>query len=620
MTLNCSADNLIHERDQAEEYKRLHLHQLRDRIKRLHGPAYKGGGPQAMETHGYDPENTYYQYTSLMNPRLAQEPFEVRLSTRRPAAQELVSRALRHAISRWVRDTQYQDLREQVATDFNVAWGVMMTTLGPAPGYEENDDPVLWPHVSRISPFDFGWDPLAKSPQMCRYMYHRVVEDKSTLIERAKAGTESGWNLDVIERLGINKIDDRNDPDHEIAIDRKEVAYDIFWVSEKELDSFPDDREGKPSRDQGYNGTLYYVAQTQEGSDQEGKRGVYVREPQPYYGPRWGPYSWFGGMYISDEAAPIAPLVALETQIRELNALVRAINRSDRSYKRLVLVDSSHPKLAQIIKGSPHDFVIPVRGLNTDQVIQLEVGGSTQMMHAGAQNSRMLLERGLGMDDALRGYVSGEGTATEHSIAAEMGALRITFPVQRYRRGELQAIKTVAWYLYHTDEVVVPLDAQASEELGIDAPLFLGGGLEGEGSGASFDDLGIEIHVVPEGLEQRRQMELLNLLPQLLPAIVSFPFARWPEYLDTVGQINRMPELSRFIDWNAAREMAGMMIEQGAMTGLQGDQPRITRDLGGSGIVRHAVSASRGPGQGEPSAAPAAGGGQTPKQLSATGA
>jgi hypothetical protein len=529
--------------------------------------------------------------------RLA-EPFTVEMSTRRPSAQRESVEALQFAVNRWRIDTDHQEHIEEIGVDYCLAYAVELTTLEPQPGQEEYDDPLMWPRISRISPHDTIFDPLATGMKQARFIGHRTVADRAAIIQRAKANPDEGWNLELLESLGANAgvedVDMRRDDPHRNNLDRQELVFWEFWVPEHELSDAP--------RSEGYNGTLFTIAEGQdsgwEASSEDSKEGkpspkkAYLRDPRGYFGPRWGPYSIIGTYYVPDEVAPLSSLVAVQEQVNELNQQVKAAIRNDEQYKRLVLVDSGSPRLAQQLREEPDSYVLPVRGLGKDKVQVVELGGSTVEQHAAIERRRRTVRTSLGIDESQYGAVTGIGTATEHDIAARASEGSNAYFTGRFDRGIMQSLKTVAYLMYHTEEVIIPLGQEASEALGIPDPVFLGGTFE-EGSGATFDDLGIEIKRSPEGLEQQRMASGLTMLLQVAPMLAQVPWLKAREVCQGIATIHATPQLEQMVDYDVLA-----MIQQTMPQGDPSDsQARMSKDLGALGTVKRVMGGGAKSGQ-----------------------
>tara|TARA_R110000751_G_scaffold162734_3_gene269191 strand:- start:253 stop:1647 length:1395 start_codon:yes stop_codon:yes gene_type:complete len=404
-------------------------------------------------------------------------------------------------------------------------------------------------------------------------MGHCWARDKADLITEAKDDPDMGWNLAAIEAVsansGLDKIrKDINGPDR-----NEIVAYEI-WVPE----AFEDEDS---TEEDGFHGTIYTIA---VGMEVEGKdQPQFIRDPRPYWGPRWGPYTFFGAYDVPDEAVPLSPITAVESQVDDLNDHVRAASTSAAAYKKIVLVDSTANDLPTKIKDSEGHFVIPVNGLEKDRVIEVELGGITQTQVGYIQMARERLDRNSGIHEAQRGVTQG-GTATEVAVAERSSESRMGFIVSKFQAAVTRLLSTVAWYMYHDEEVVFPMGAEAAAEYGIEEPWFLGG-THKEGSGATYDDLELEIEPysmarTSEALQQQRAMQVLTVITQVAPMIPQIPWVDWGAVLKSVGESMKVPDLVEMVDIDLALEVAQMKNSFEA----QGNDPRLGRHMGEWGV------------------------------------
>ncbi len=582
--LDISPTNLLMEIEASERLRDMHLEAMDDQVRRYHGPKWRAG---SSESDDY-PENHAYEYLSLMVPRIVLDNPRVRVSTRRPGSQGDVALAMKHALNRWVRDTSLVTTLIRVAVDTMFNHGVILTSQSPRPG-KRKADPSYWPAAYRLPQKWFFRDYLGRHDTECRYMGHRWRRDKDDLIKRAERFPKEGWNLEALREL----VTDNESPGDKTigertiqANPRGEVTAYELWVPEYEM---PD----SPGRDEGFHGTIFTIARQQPSrksledygnpnSNEAPTKAAFIREPRAYYGPRWGPYTTFGIFTVPDQAYPLAPLTAVQTQQDDLNQHVMAASHADAQYKRLVLVDNSDPRLLQRIKNSEDSYVIPVAGLEAGKVVQVELGGSTPQQWEMIAQKRDRLDRNSGIFDAQRGNVSGRGTATENAIADEASESRVGFIRHQFQDSTRRVLQSVAWYLYHDDRVEFPLGAEAAEEMQMQEPWFKGGD-EAEGSGASFDDLELEIEPysmerTSEGLQQRRTMEMVQLVSDIAPLMPQTPWVDWKQIFKHLGDSMNFPELDSIVDPIFAAELGGMQ-----MPFTDEGQPRVGRDAGATG-------------------------------------
>lgn len=579
--LDVSPENLLMEVEASERLRDMHLEAMDDQVRRYHGPFWRAG---SMEQDNY-PENHAYEYLSLVIPKLILDNPRVRVTTRRPGTQGDVAVAMKHALNRWSRDSRLRRVLTRLAVDTMFNYGVALTSQVPRPGMR-NDDPSYWPQCYRLSQKMYFRDYLGQHNSEVRYKGHRWRRDKDDLEKRAREHPEEGWNIAAIKEL----VPDNEQPGDRAAGERtiqanprKEVTGYDLWVPEYEL---PD----SPGREKGFHGTIFTIArQTPARRSLEGgrsggaaPRAAMIRKARPYYGPRWGPYTDYGIFTVPDHAYPLAPLTAVQSQQDDLNQHVMAASHSDAQYKRLVLVDNSDPRLMQRIKSAKDSYVIPVQGLEANKVIQVELAGSTPQQWEMIAQKRDRLDRNSGIFDAQRGNVSGRGTATENAIADESAAARIGFIKHQFQDSVERMLNTVAWFMYHDDRVDFPLGSDASEEFQVEEPWFKGGNEQTQ-SGATFDDLELEIEPysmerTTEGMQQRRTMEMVNLVASISPLMPQTPWVDWKQIFKHLGDSMNFPELDKIVDPIFAAEVGGM-----GQVWTEQAEPRMQKDAGAVG-------------------------------------
>ena len=592
MVLKTDKASLVEEINAAIVLRDGHLEGMSDQMDKYHGPFYNSGAADGE----YAPENTYYEYVSLMIPRLVFDNPRVRVASRRPGAQAEVAEALRHGLNRWVRDTDMRRLLVELATDMLFNFSVCLVRQQDNKGLTlPNGDPQdsatpKWPRVERVSQRRFFVDSDASRWEDARFMGHEWKRDRDDLVQMAKDDPEGGWNVDAIEGMatdaGRSEWETKNKPD---VPDRGEVYVYEVWVPEVELDD-------SPGSESGFHGTIYTLAANSSLSstsvDGDPIKGEFIRDPRPFYGPRTGPYAMFGVYKVPDMVYPLSPLTAVEGQIQELNTHVLSASASMMKHKRIVGVND--PRTAALIKNVKHDYVAVVPFEDGRALVQeFELGGQTEQQANWIAVSRQRADRVLGMDEAIRGNVTGVGTATEHSIASESAATRMAYIRQSFTDSVVNVLRAVAFYMYHDDQVVFPLGEEAMLELGLapgEEPWFQGGGHSE--SGYSFDDLELEIEPYSmerssEGLVQKRSLEAHQILMGSLPSMQQFPDYPWKDHFAKIGNAMNMPDMADLVtDELLARFAADLQRtqESEAAAMQQSSQPRMKKDVGGGGV------------------------------------
>ena len=596
--LDISVENMWKEIQASEQRRDQQLSKLNMMVER-----YADRDSVIGEPHVAHPENHTFEYLSFMVPKVAFDNPRVSVRSRRTTARIVVDQvrdlldqaiaqgmidpytaqaqldqieaqsgtagAIDKGLNRWIWDSNYQSFLDRVAYDYLLAYGVGYSWLGTMPGSDPLDpDSKRWPMSSRLSPVRMVIDPSALHADESMWTGHWEVIQKSTLLEKAKRENrrEDGkWNIDEI--VAMSAMDDASSnvrPTRPPAeVDREEVMLYHLWVRDHRL-------EDSPGPEEGYSGTWLTL-----GAAKSEKTGTtitrYVREPRPYWGPGCGPYTIFGAYVDPDSPYPLSPLMATAGQAEELNRHVKAMNKNAAQYKRLIIVKD--PDLEQHIAADPDNFVITVEDAAFEkyQVVQVEIAGITDQQLRHFELFKDRLSRMSGLTDAQRGEVQTGATATAEAIADTAGELRSAYIQKRFSQGVRRDLTTKAWMMYMDDRVAFPLGPDASEELGMVSPTFIGG--NDPESDESFNDLELEIdaYSMPrtnQALLQKNVLETTELIMQMAPAMVQMPWIDWKEVLRRIGDAMNIPDLVDVINF----EMIGQMAQMAEQAGVQPGQ------------------------------------------------
>jgi hypothetical protein len=490
----------------------------------------------------YDPENHAYEVVRFYLPQLVYSNPRVRCKSRMFGA-DRASLKFQHTVNQWVADRYYGEFLLMPIADSLFGYGATLMTREPHPFLKlSSGQPAMTVAKSRLSPHAFFSDPLATDREVSRYRGHFYARDKDEALEYAREHQQEGWNPDVISGMPTGTEMERlhRPGQWRERLDREELMFCEVWVPEVEL--------GEP--DDGYNGALYTLA---VGVGDNGEAyAEFPRDPQPYFGPRWGPYTLFDIFPVPDRSARLAPLVATEGQARDWNRHARGVSNSAARYKRLILVDSDNPDLVEQVRDESHDEVIPVAGLEKDAVIPLEVGGITEQNIAYLEICKERVERVSGMSEAQRGQVEGSATATEAAIAAAAGDLGTEFVKLQIQRAVRRDLLGVAWHVNYDDEFRQALGPDAAEELGIqlaegDIPVLEGGDPE-----VPFEELALELEPmsmerVTNAQNQRRLFEAFNMGLQLAQTKLTIPGFDADGFANAIGEAMNFPGLGEYI-------------------------------------------------------------------------
>jgi len=538
--LDTSLENIRREVESAEKFRDAHLSSLRSMIEKYHGPAYRD---DRSDFSNDDPENFSHEYVSLVLPRIIHDNPKFRVRLADPIIDLILGRRMQIAINRWVRITKLRKTLERIATDMLFSYGVALTVSEPRPEVRPigGKEPYL-PRVYRISPERFFIDPAATDIEDARYMGHCYAIDKEDLL--AKSVDDPSWDSDAISGIADNTdLEDSRDDTGRNIENRKELGVYEIWVPEIDdsIAELVDQLFGKSM----VNGTIYTIVKS---GGINGKFEGFIRKPIPFFGPASGPYTMFGVYTVPDDPYPLSPLIAIQSQITDLNACLVSMRSSAAAYKRLVMVDSRNHKLAQDIKDKPHDYIVLSESLDKERVVNLEIGGITTQQVNYSQIAQDRLDRVSGIHDAMRGNIGGGATATEVAVAESSATMRMSHLKRQFQEAIDDLGRSVCWYMWHDDRIFLPLGKEGVEQLLEADPIFTGGVRI-----SGWEDLEVSVDAysmerVSEALVQKRAMDLLQITSTVAQSAMMLPNVKWKELLSVVGDALNVPHLADMID------------------------------------------------------------------------
>ena len=550
---------LAHELKRSREAVREYLGETyRETIRRFRGPQWKSGSdaPSAV-----DFENHAYSWVSVFLPILASGNPTVKGRTPRQGSAAAFAKAVELAVNRNFYITDVKRTIEQLATDWAFKYCVAITNSEPIRGLAEQEDPPFRPTTKRLSLDDYIWDVLAIQHAECRFQGHRVIRDKEDVLDEANEFPDRGWNKEVVAQLAEDKARSEKRDRMHTQLMRGEVEFWEIWVPEARLSSAIDAQGEKfvPAEEEGFYGTIYTVAEEAED---------FVRAPRPYWGPRAGPYTFSGYLYIPDEVAPLSPLAATAATAEVFHSIVAAAVEAMQKYKRGFAVNSAASDLEEKIANFQDLGIFTVDGIERleDNFKAVEAGGLTQQHLTMIETMRMVLERMSGITDAKLGMTSGS-TATEASIANMSSGQRMGYMTEKFVQSVVKPIAfKEAWFCVNDPRSRTAL-GQNGEGLFVDP--FTGEPIEypvlqgGPGHAHLLEDMDIEIQPVSmrytsEMLEAEKEASWEQFLLATAPMIPQLPWVDWGlVYSRKAAQLGD-PSLARSIDVQKAM-MFGML-------------------------------------------------------------
>lgn len=487
-------------------------------------------------------ENHYHEYVAQILPRIAGGQPKVTVETGRAGPGRLEAAAGEAAVNQWIEDTRHFELLRRVGTDYLLGWGVAGLRMDRLPA-QETDDYHTVPVAFRIEREDAFWDPIATEWETRQYAGWQWTIGLDDLIEKAEQ--EEGWDLEAVRSLATDVEDDeapsRRPGD---APPRREVVVREVWCPRVLNDKAP----------RWATGTIYTLG--------VGAKG-FLREPRPFFGPPWGPVYLYDAYYVPGEPLGAGPCELVREQVEELNRHANALSESAKRRRKILLGSMFNAEDAKAVFEARDGSMVMLDGFETKRFEAVEWDGITQEQLAAIQVMRDRVQRGSGLDDALRGAVTGTGTATETAIAAESAGVRVSHMADRFAGCDEMLLSGVLWYVLHARSLRVRLRPEAAgipPEIAKQTEVVVRGGMR---PGMNWHDfrLRVQRRTMARESDAARQARLGRAvattlsIAQIAPQIAPYTDVR--RLLEMAGQAEGVEELEMIVSPDAAAALFG---------------------------------------------------------------
>lgn len=519
------ASLLCEEVFRAEEFRRKHTARAREIIRRYIGNWYRIDA--ACDP---TPENLVASYIAFMLPELSYAAPSARIEAKRPTKYGDIADAMEQGMHAWLQEFEFTEEHQEVTRDFLINFGVMKV------GMERRDNrpdgprrtEALLPFACRVPVDQFIMDPRCEAPRYARMLGHKYWKDLDVI-----QAEEDRWDQEAVARL-TSMVEEQTSPAESfgagqeravnlgMSTDRNRVMLADVWIPE--LNRL----------------VTLAMSGTKEPSD------LLLRNVE-YHGPLSGPYEVFGAYTVPGDPYPISPLQMAMEQFEDLQQHLATAAEAASTFKRFVIVDAAANDLQAAALNAMNGSVLPVRGFNAQNMMQIELGGPHSEQSAYTEKSRDRFDRTIGMSDAQRGRVQGK-TATETQITQSNVDGRTQFLKSRITNSTRRVLEKVGWYLFYNPNVVMdvtrtdPSSGQQTEGL------FLGGIQPGQDE---VDWVHFNLTIVPKSMEltddtvqQQHAMALVQFAPQAAQGMLTMPFINWRWLVDMLGESMNIKKLS----------------------------------------------------------------------------
>ncbi|HYF01349.1 MAG TPA: hypothetical protein VEJ18_20670, partial [Planctomycetota bacterium] len=536
--------------------------------------------------------------------------------TKRGSDYALIAEAIQGGLNRWTKDVSLDELLGKFYDDQCFFYPVACIVQRPVPGFDQGKQTSVRhkPAIQRVSFRRYFRDPLAIDEEECRFEGHTTIRDKEDLLLEAKQNPDAGWNVEAIEALatgvGLDKL--RKKDDSLKSPDRKEIVLHHVWIPEWHPPVGDPLWSEVPEEDWDcYHGGIFTIA---EGGKEAGGTApmAFVRAPQWFYGHESGPYATGGEFNVPDETVPLSGFLAIEGQLREVNAQEKARLQADRRRKTLGFVSHKSDKLQKAVAEAADGSIVPMEidDVRTG-IVAVPLGGSSPEQHVTCDVLDQRLRRTSGISDTAAGQPNSDVTATAEAVADKGSTARAAWRKRQFAKFVKKIGLKVAYLLYHDDKVVMASDEEGGtfyggspnmheqamaaemapqvvqflESIGAPpeqipelVPQLIAASLQKLQelhANASFSDLDLDIEPqsmerVSEAQAQRKAMTLGGMVMQVASAAPTMPHFRSKLFLDDFGRAWDEPELGKYLD----EEMLAL---QGALAAAQ---PQLATGMG----------------------------------------
>lgn len=470
-------------------------------IQRYHGWYFDPGSKARREV-----DNPAFEILSTMQSQICSGDPAFVVEPQRADDPFIIQRAigLQFAGNRLVRNIRLKRTLQRALVHFFFRRAVILTERqvqlyadrGPLNG------PPYRPNARLLGMRDFRYDPRATDRTERRWSAHRAVVSRDTLLDRIKRDPEEkGWYTDLIRDLEVEaNLNDVISKDGE-SLKRDDFVLWSVWVPDEQIDD-----EHTP--EEGFWGSWHFYAQTGSGRmGRGGKRArkaplLEIRDPQPAYTSRTGPYTIIGQFEVPDEAEPLSLMLATEGIAREMSSTTKVALQLIRSYKRVTVYGGGDPALARKIATTPHGGYFHSPGFDPSKAQNYQTGG---LDAATLQAYQWLVEqfwKRTGITEAMLGQSSTGATATADTLAAGGASARIALYRDAFHDGVAEIGQSIFELIDGDDRFYMRVPPEFQQQTGFALTQIQGGRDEGQ----SFEDY--DIKLMPVWMRHRSEEEV----------------------------------------------------------------------------------------------------------------
>lgn len=543
------------------------------------------------------PINNAFEWIDTMRSQfIAGTPACNMRATTNDFGKSLKASAIKHSVNRLARDQNWKGGLRKLFVDWSLRRASWRLNMRPEPHLDRGplDGPVMRPGWARVPPKCLIYDSRAFEWEETFMRGDQIAVSKRTLERMPALAPDEGWDLEAIKScqagagmekyLGKRQIQDGQ---------RDDVLIYRIWFPDEQIDEDLGPAEG-------FFGVERVYAECERrasGGREYAGNLVEIRRPQPWFGPRGGPYGMAGQHYVPDNVEPLAMLVALEHVAKSMGLRAKTIEMAMARFKRILMESTGTRNLGHLIKTTAHEGVVKAKGFDGKNIQEFTIGGITPEMLAAYQFDSERWDRMSGLTATQRGQTRAGVTATAEAYAAGGSSARAAGMLDSFYEIPRDLFYGVSCMLDGNENFYMRLPPELYMETGVKIAAIRGGRQDGE----SFDDY--EVIVEPLSMKYRSEEELrliaekeLELMQVGAPLMVQTPWCDWEKVWRSLGDAYGIPDLPERFNYDLAEQVAGAMLMTQFQPGtaFQGS-PASPQPFGGADQPREVAAEEQRP-------------------------
>lgn len=290
-------------------------------------------------------------------------------------------------------------------------------------------------------------------------------------------------------------------------------------------------------------------------------------------GPDNGPYHHLGFSPVPGNIMPIAPAALWEDLIDLINRLALKVgDQADRQRTILAAQNRSAGDMNKILNTADGETVLTENDPNA--IKEFRLGGVDAALMATFGQLKDLFSYAAGNTDAMGGLGASSSTIGQDKMIRESASERLNDYQQRVVKATTKAIVDIGWYMWHSDEIDLPLTKQITSTISRDIRW------NRFSRDAEFYDYNFSI--VPISLQSKSPNERLQIITSVVNQTIiplmelltaqGIQFDAF-KFIEHVARLSNVPEINELL-----RNAQGMTANQRSPIESSGKSPVTQRN------------------------------------------